>query len=100
MTAFITATIHLNLCTGTLSPFSTTRQDLSNLLDDLLSFRTCGEFILTEVGHGLDARNLETTATLLPNGCFGLHSPSESAWKAMPPSTPLCGMPRVQVVGE
>ncbi|KJK73516.1 hypothetical protein H634G_11234 [Metarhizium anisopliae BRIP 53293] len=98
MTAFIIATIHLNLCIGTLSSFSTTRPDLSNLLDDLLSFRTCGEFMLTEVGHGLDARNLETTATLLPSGCFDLHSPSESAWKAMPPSTPLCGMPRVAIV--
>ncbi|KID81999.1 Acyl-CoA oxidase/dehydrogenase, central domain protein [Metarhizium guizhouense ARSEF 977] len=54
--------------------------------------------MLTEVGHGLDARNLETTATLLPSGCFDLHSPSESAWKAMPPSTPLCGMPRVAIV--
>ncbi|KAF5120958.1 Acyl-coenzyme A oxidase-like protein [Metarhizium anisopliae] len=98
MTAFIIATIHLNLCIGTLSSFSTTRPDLSNLLDDLLSFRTCGEFMLTEVGQGLDARNLETTATLLLSGCFDLHSPSESAWKAMPPSTPLCGMPRVAIV--
>ncbi|EXU95509.1 acyl-CoA dehydrogenase, partial [Metarhizium robertsii] len=98
MTAFIIATIHLNLCIGTLSSFFTTRPDLSNLLDDLLSFRTCGEFMLTEVGHGLDARNLETAATLLPNGCFDLHSPNESAWKAMPPSTPLCGMPRVAIV--
>lgn len=98
MTAFIIATIHLNLCIGTLSLFSACRPDLSPLLDDLLNFDTCGEFMLTEVGHGLDARNLETTATLLPDGCFDLHSPSEAAWKAMPPSTPLCGVPRMALV--
>lgn len=39
------------------------------------------QFMLTEVGHGLDARNLETTATLLPDGGFELHSPSEAAAK-------------------
>lgn len=37
--------------------------------------------MLTEVGHALDARNLETTATLLPNGDFELHSPSFAAAK-------------------
>lgn len=37
--------------------------------------------MLTEVGHGLDARNLETTATLLPDGGFELHSPSWAAAK-------------------
>ncbi|OAQ59041.1 acyloxidase [Pochonia chlamydosporia 170] len=98
MTAFIIATIHLNLCIGTIASFAAGRPDLSALLDDLLCFKTCGEFMLTELGHGLDARNLETTATLLPNGCFDLDSPGESAWKAMPPTTPQCGMPRVAVV--
>lgn len=39
------------------------------------------QFMLTEVGHGLDARNLETTATLLPDGSFELHSPSWAAAK-------------------
>jgi acyl-CoA oxidase len=79
MTAFIIATIHVNLCIGTLSAFSEDRPDLKNLLDDLLEFKICGEFMLTELGHGLDARNLETKATLLPNGWFDLHSPNESA---------------------
>lgn len=37
--------------------------------------------MLTEVGHGLDARNLETTATLLPNGDFDLHTPNSNAAK-------------------
>jgi acyl-CoA oxidase len=37
--------------------------------------------MLTEIGHGLDARNLETTATLLPDGDFELHTPSLAAAK-------------------
>lgn len=40
-----------------------------------------GQFMLTEVGHGLNARNLETTATMLPNGGFELHTPHERAAK-------------------
>lgn len=95
MTTFIIATIHINLCIGTISRFAASRPDLIPLLEDLLEFNICGEFMLTEIGHGLDARNIETTATLQPDGSFDLHSPNEAAWKAMPPTTPLCGMPRV-----
>ncbi|KAH6972674.1 hypothetical protein EDB80DRAFT_596136 [Ilyonectria destructans] len=98
MTAFIIATIHLNLCIGTLSAYTESRPDLSGVLNDLLNFNVCGEFMLTEVGHGLDARNLETTATLLPDGYFSLHTPSLAAAKAMPPSTPQCGIPRIAIV--
>lgn len=38
-------------------------------------------FLLTEVGHGLDARSIETVASLLPNGGFDLHTPNEHAAK-------------------
>lgn len=48
-------------------------------LKDLLTTRA--QYMLTEVGHGLDARNLETTATLLPNGDFDLHTPNSNAAK-------------------
>ena len=98
MSAFIIVTIHLNLCIGTLSAFARSRPDLSSLLADLLAFKVCGEFMLTEIEHGLDARNLETTATLLPDGSFDLHTPSMAAAKAMAPTTPLAGAPRVAVV--
>ena len=54
--------------------------------------------MLTEVGHGLDARHLETTATLQPDGSFDLHTPNSAAAKAMPPTTPDCGIPRVAIV--
>ncbi|KAK3291980.1 uncharacterized protein B0H64DRAFT_420171 [Chaetomium fimeti] len=85
-TAFIILTIHINLCIGTLANFLDDRPDLSDL------------FMLTEVGHGLDARNLETTATLQPDGSFDLHTPNDAAAKAMPPTTPESGIPRVAVV--
>jgi alkylation response protein AidB-like acyl-CoA dehydrogenase len=39
------------------------------------------QFLLTEVGHGLDARNLEMTATLKPDGGFELHTPHPGAAK-------------------
>jgi acyl-CoA oxidase len=98
MTAYIIAMIHINLCIGTLCSFIPHRPDLQPLLDRLLRFEVCGGFMLTEVAHGLDARNLETTATLLPDGSYDLHTPHAGAAKAMPPNTPYCEMPRVAVV--
>jgi hypothetical protein len=47
----------------------------------LISWHISGQFCLTELGHGLDALHLETTATLLPDGCFDLHTPLERAAK-------------------
>ncbi|KAH8646462.1 acyl-CoA dehydrogenase/oxidase [Ilyonectria robusta] len=98
MAAFIIATIHVNLCIGTLSSFVRDRPDLQDLVEKLLNFDICGQFMLTEVGHGLDARNLETRATLQPDGSFDLHTPNTAAAKAMPPTTPYCRMPRVAIV--
>ncbi|KAH6961685.1 acyl-CoA dehydrogenase/oxidase [Ilyonectria sp. MPI-CAGE-AT-0026] len=98
MAAFIIATIHVNLCIGTLSSFVRDRPDLQDLVEKLLNFDICGQFMLTEVGHGLDARNLETRATLQPDGSFDLHTPNTAGAKAMPPTTPYCGMPRVAIV--
>ncbi|SPJ75440.1 related to acyl-CoA oxidase [Fusarium torulosum] len=98
MTAFIIVAIQVNLCIGTLCPFVKGRPDLQDLLDKLLNFDICGGFMLTEIDHGLDARNLETTATLLPDGSYDLHTPHAGAAKAMPPTTPYCGMPRIAIV--
>ncbi|KAK2022059.1 hypothetical protein LX32DRAFT_711042 [Colletotrichum zoysiae] len=80
MTTFIIATIHLNLC-----------------IDTNVSY-ICGEFMLTEVEHGLDTRNLETRVTMLEDGSFDLHSPSADAAKAMSPTTLLASIPRLAVV--
>ncbi|GKT88619.1 acyloxidase [Colletotrichum tofieldiae] len=98
MTAFVIATIHLNLCVGTIARFFRDRPNLKATLDDLLGFRACGEFMLTEVDHGLDARNLETTATMGSDGSFILNTPTAGAAKAMPPTSPLAGIARVAVV--
>ena len=40
-----------------------------------------GNFFLTEIHHGLDAINLETMATLKPDGSFDLHTPHKGAAK-------------------
>jgi len=70
---------------------------------------------MTELHHGLDVINLETTATLNPDGTFDLHTPHKGASKLvssifgtsryliaplirfMPPSIP-CGTPSSAVV--
>ncbi|KAJ7748804.1 acyl-CoA oxidase [Mycena maculata] len=57
-----------------------------------------GQFCLTEMGHGLDVSNMETTATLLVDGGFELHTPHQGAAKFMPPTTPVLGRPCFAVV--
>jgi alkylation response protein AidB-like acyl-CoA dehydrogenase len=96
--AWTILTIHWNLCMGTISSFLTRRPDLMPLLEALERFDVCGEFLLTELGHGLDARNLETTAALQADGSFVLHTPHAGAAKTMPPCSPVSGMARVAVV--
>lgn len=91
-------TIHWNLCIGTIGSHAQQRPDLHPLLAELEKFNICGEFMLTEIGHGLDARNIETTATLQADGTFDLHTPTFTASKIMPPTTLAAGVPRVAVV--
>lgn len=83
---------------GTIAAHAMMRPDLQESLQELEQFNVCGEFILTELGHVLDARNIETTATMQPDGSFILHTPSPKAAKAMPPTTPYAGIARVGVV--
>lgn len=54
--------------------------------------------MLTELGHGVDAPNIETRATLLPDGQIDLHTPHDRAAKHMPASLPAGGLPRVAIV--
>ncbi|EOD44663.1 putative acyl- oxidase protein [Neofusicoccum parvum UCRNP2] len=90
--------IHYNLCMGTLAQYLDGRPDLEPLLEELARFDVNGQFMLTEVGHGLDAAHLETTATLQRDGSFELHSPNRQAAKYMPPATPVAGMRRGAIV--
>lgn len=88
-----------NLVAGTLARFARHRPDLQPLLKRVMDFDVSSViltppvlkndltaiyrtiFMLTELGHGLDARAIETTATLLPEGGFCLHTPTPSAAK-------------------
>jgi alkylation response protein AidB-like acyl-CoA dehydrogenase len=91
--------IHQNLCMGSIAPHVKRQPHLKGLIQQLERFESCGDFMLTEFGHGLDARHIETTATLSPDGTyFDLHSPSLDSAKSMPPVTPLGGLPKVAVV--
>ncbi|KAI1322777.1 hypothetical protein F5Y16DRAFT_404110 [Xylariaceae sp. FL0255] len=60
--AFTVFTIHWNLCMGTIALYSSGRPDLQRMLAELERVDACGDFMLTEVGHGLGARNIETVA--------------------------------------
>ncbi|KAI0644433.1 acyl-CoA dehydrogenase NM domain-like protein [Trametes meyenii] len=90
-------TIQYNLCAGTIARYAGQRPELISLVDDLLKYRVHGQFMLTELGHGLDVDNMETTATLTSSGDFVLHSPTSSAAKFMPPTVPA-GLPCIAVV--
>ncbi|KAJ6031793.1 acyl-CoA dehydrogenase/oxidase [Penicillium herquei] len=98
MPAFVLVTIQYNLVAGTIGRYITKRPDLWGLLDSIVKFEVSAQFLLTEIGHGLDAKNLETTATMLPDGGFDLHSPTMGAAKFMPPTTPIPNFPKVAVV--
>ncbi|KAG5645680.1 hypothetical protein DXG03_005518 [Asterophora parasitica] len=88
---------HVGLTIGTLSRHLKRRPDFKPLVDRLLRFDTVGIYLLTERGHGLDAFNIETTATKTSNG-YILHTPREEAAKFMPASTPSFSIPKVALV--
>ncbi|KUJ13020.1 putative acyl-CoA oxidase [Mollisia scopiformis] len=95
--AFTLLTIQYNLAAGTIAPYAAKLPHLQTLLKSILNFDVSAQYLLTEVGHGLDAPNLETTATLLTDGGFELHTPHDGAVKIMPPTSPR-GIPCVGVV--
>ncbi|KIJ62260.1 hypothetical protein HYDPIDRAFT_30524 [Hydnomerulius pinastri MD-312] len=88
---------HVGLTIGTLSRHLHKRPDLRPLVNRLLRFDTVGIYLLTERGHGLDAFNIETTATKTSEG-FIINTPREEACKFMPASTPAFGIPKVALV--
>ncbi|KAI6157136.1 acyl-CoA oxidase [Pisolithus tinctorius] len=88
---------HVGLTIGTLSRHLKQRPDFRELVNRLLRFETVGIYLLTERGHGLDAFNIETTATKTQGG-FVINTPREEASKFMPASTPAFGIPKVALV--
>ncbi|KIY63257.1 acyl-CoA dehydrogenase NM domain-like protein, partial [Cylindrobasidium torrendii FP15055 ss-10] len=91
-------TIHLNLAIGTIGTYAKDRPDLQKLCQDMIEAKAFGQFCLTEAGHGLDAYNLETTATLQDDGSFVLNSPNRGASKYMPPTVPVLGKPCYAII--
>ena len=78
--AFTIIGAHYNIAVGTIVRYLHNRPDLEPLVQSLLKLETIGLFLLSERGHGLDAFNLETTATKHGNE-FILHTPREAAAK-------------------
>ena len=79
---FVIILSQTNLVIGTLARHLTRRPDLKLLMDQLLLLEVGGIFLITERGHGLDAFNIETTATEVPDG-FVLNTPREEATKSV-----------------
>jgi len=69
-----------NLVIGTLARHVKKRPDLKPLMNRLVRLEVGGIYLLTERGHGLDALNIETTATKTLDG-FILNTPREEATK-------------------
>ena len=76
--------VHVGLTIGTLAHHLHRRPDLEPLVNRLLRFDTVGIYLLTERGHGLDAFNVETTATKTSQG-FIINTPREEASKSVHP---------------
>ena len=71
---------HVGLTVGTLSRHVKNRPDLRPLVNRLLNLDTVGIYLLSERGHGLDAFNIETTATKVEDG-YIFNTPREEAAK-------------------
>ncbi|KAE9396385.1 acyl-CoA dehydrogenase NM domain-like protein [Gymnopus androsaceus JB14] len=93
-------TIHLNLATATIAQFAKDRPELQELCRKLLLFEVSAQYMVTEVGHGLDTQNIETRVTLLSNGSLDLHTPNPGlqTCRFMPPTLPAGGLPRIGIV--
>lgn len=97
-------TLQINLAGGTLAAFVPNRPDLATLWKRVIDFEVTSvlkplmgfdcqpnpytyhcriHFLLTELGHGLDARNIETVAKFMPGSGFDLHTPNENAAKCV-----------------
>ncbi|KAF7314963.1 Acyl-CoA dehydrogenase NM domain-like protein [Mycena indigotica] len=90
--------IQFNTVVGTILDHVGQREDLKGVLQDLLAYRVSGLACITEIDHGLDAPNLETTAEMLEDmSGFVLNTPHPGAAKYMSAMAPS-GIPSVAVV--
>ncbi|WP_162958655.1 acyl-CoA dehydrogenase family protein [Nocardia yunnanensis] len=95
-------TVQVNLVLGTLLEQHSRTGEVANALTELLAGRAVGAYVLTEVGHGSDLNNLETTAVYDPadGGGFVLNTPTDAAIKFMPTTAapPVAGIARFGIV--
>ncbi|KAK2748311.1 hypothetical protein FQN57_000969 [Myotisia sp. PD_48] len=84
-TSFILIAIQLNLALGTIAPAVAKKEEFQSILNKILDFEVSAQFLLTEADHGLDAKNMETVATLQADGSFILNTPHPGAAKLVPP---------------
>ncbi|MGW4532606.1 acyl-CoA dehydrogenase family protein [Nocardia sp. NPDC004340] len=95
-------TVQVNLVLGTLLEQHSRTGEVDTALTELLAGRAVGAYVLTEVGHGSDLNNLETTAVYDPadGGGFVLNTPTDSAIKFMPTTAapPVEGIARFGIV--
>lgn len=73
-------TCHVNLFLGSLIPLLRGRPWLKPIIERGLKGEILGNLFLTEVGHGLDIQNLETTVTKVEDG-FILNTPTTASTK-------------------
>lgn len=71
---------HINLFLGTLIPLAKSRPELQPIIEKSMRCEIFGNMLLSEIGHGLDILNLETTATKVADG-FILNTPHPGAAK-------------------
>ncbi|WP_253765683.1 acyl-CoA dehydrogenase family protein [Goodfellowiella coeruleoviolacea] len=91
----VLAGIHYNLFLGSLLDHDPHEK---RPLEEFTTMERIGTFLCTELGHGNDAAQLETTATYEPDsGTFTLHTPTAAAQKFMP-NTSLAGGPKSALV--
>ncbi|MGW4124442.1 acyl-CoA dehydrogenase family protein [Nocardia sp. NPDC004711] len=95
-------TVQVNLVLGTLLEQHSRTGEVDTALTELLAGRAVGAYVLTEVGHGSDLNNLETTAVYDPadGGGFVLNTPTDAAIKFMPTTAapPVAGVARFGIV--
>lgn len=95
-------TVQLNLVLGTLLEQHSRTGEVAAALTALLEGSAVGAYALTELGHGSDLTNLETTAVYDPadGGGFILNTPTDTAIKFMPTTAapPVDGVARFAVV--
>jgi|GEM_PF-5894371 len=90
---------HFNLCLGTIMDLGgVIRDDLRDYIDELVTMKTLGIYMVTELEHGNNAMSIETEATYDAEAReFIINTPSDGARKFMPyVSAP--GEPKLAVV--